>query len=141
MRCLRQAALRLRVAQSIAKNTRCCLVVVEKSDLVQKKHDRRTNPMIIAQIENQIRYVTNVDGETTDVLVPIEWQQLISSINSDNVTGLAWIDEQEPKAQILADLQESVRQAAVGQTFPVSELWDYSKRRELSFFTKIDRES
>ncbi|GAX39682.1 hypothetical protein NIES4075_06380 [Tolypothrix sp. NIES-4075] len=97
--------------------------------------------MIIAQIENQIRYVTNVDGETTDVLVPIEWQQLISSINSDNVTGLAWIDEQEPKAQILADLQESVRQAAVGQTFPVSELWDYSKRRELSFFTKIDRES
>ncbi|MEH2233161.1 MAG: hypothetical protein V7K71_26600 [Nostoc sp.] len=87
--------------------------------------------MIIAQIESQIRYVTNVDGETTDVLVPIElWQQLISlsSINSDNASGLAWIDEQEPKAQILADLQESVRQAALGQTFPVSELWDYSKR-------------
>ena len=84
--------------------------------------------MIIAQIESQIRYVTNVNGETTDVLVPVElWQQLISSINSDNVSGLAWIDEQEPKAQILADLQESVRQAA-GQTFPVSELWDYSKR-------------
>ena len=36
MRCLRQAALRLRVAQPIAKNTQCCLVVVEKSDLVQK---------------------------------------------------------------------------------------------------------
>ncbi|MHC5726542.1 MAG: hypothetical protein ACYTXY_20890 [Nostoc sp.] len=34
MRCLRQAAPRLRVAQLIAKNTRCCLVVVEKSDLV-----------------------------------------------------------------------------------------------------------
>ncbi len=59
--------------------------------------------MIIAQIESQIRYVTNVDRETTDVLVPIElWQQLISSINSDNASGLAWIDEQEPKAQILA---------------------------------------
>jgi inorganic pyrophosphatase len=101
------------------------LVVIEKSDLVQKKHDRRTNPMIIAQIESQIRYVTNADGETTDVLVPVElWQQLISSINSHNVSGLAIIDEQEPKAQILADLQESVRQAAVGQTFPVSELWD-----------------
>lgn len=98
--------------------------------------------MIIAQIENQIRYVTNVKGETTDVLVPLElWEQLMSSINSDNVSGLAIIDEQEPKAQILADLQESVRQAAAGQTFPVSELWDYSKRRELSFFSKIDRES
>lgn len=84
--------------------------------------------MIITQIESQIRYVTNLDGETTDVLVPVEWQQLISSINSDNVSGLAIIDEQEPKAQILADLQESVRQAAVGQTFPFSELWDYSKR-------------
>ncbi|MFN6475008.1 hypothetical protein [Nostoc sp. DedQUE07] len=81
--------------------------------------------MIMAQIKSQICYVTNVDGETTDVFVPIElWQQLISSINSDNVSGLAWIDEQEPKAQILADLQESVRQAAVGQTFPVSKLWD-----------------
>lgn len=28
--------------------------------------------MIIAQIENQIRYVTNIEGETTDVLVPVE---------------------------------------------------------------------
>ncbi|MCC5626383.1 hypothetical protein, partial [Nostoc sp. CHAB 5715] len=75
--------------------------------------------------KSRLRYVTNVDGETTDVLVPVElWQKLISSINSDNASGLAWIDEQEPKAQILADLQESVRQAAAGQTFPVSELWD-----------------
>lgn len=81
--------------------------------------------MIIEQIKSQIRYITNVDGELIDVIVPIElWQQLISSINSDTASGLAWIDEQEPKAQILADLQESVRQAAVGQTFPVSELWD-----------------
>lgn len=55
------------------------------------KHYTRNNPMIMAQIENQIRYVTNADGETTDVLVPVElWQQLISSINSDNASGLAW---------------------------------------------------
>jgi len=84
----------------------------------------------MAQIENQIRYLTNAHGQTTDVLVPIKlWQQLISSINSDNASGLAWVDEHEPKAQILADLQESVRQAAAGrQTFPVSQLWDYSRR-------------
>jgi hypothetical protein len=100
-------------------------VVVEKSDFVQKSIAGELNIMIIAQIESQIRYVTNINGERTDVLVPVElWQQLINYINSDNVSGLAWIDEQEPKAQILADLQESVRQAAAGQTFPVSELWD-----------------
>jgi hypothetical protein len=97
----------------------------QKSDLVQKSMTGEATIMIMAQIENQIRYVTNADGETTDVLVPVElWQQLISSINSDNASGLAWIDEQEPKAQILADLQESVRQVAAGQTFPVSELWN-----------------
>ncbi len=81
--------------------------------------------MMITQIENLIRYVTNADGKTTDVLIPVElWQQLISSINSDSISGLAWIDEQEPKAQILADLQESVRQATAGQTFPISQLWE-----------------
>lgn len=84
--------------------------------------------MIVPKIASQIRYVTNAEGETTDVLVSIElWQQIISSVNSDNVSGLAWIDEQEPKAQILSDLQESVRQAAAGKTFPVSELWDDMK--------------
>jgi inorganic pyrophosphatase len=99
--------------------------VVLKKAIGGKKAYRINKPMIIPQIQSQIRYVTNVDGETTDVLVPLElWQQLISSINSDNVSGLAWIDEHEPKAQILADLQESMGQAAVGQTFPVSELWD-----------------
>ncbi|PZV10809.1 MAG: hypothetical protein DCF20_20810 [Pseudanabaena sp.] len=79
--------------------------------------------MPIAQIENLIRYVTNAEGKATDVLVPLElWQQLIHSLN--NISGLAWIDEQEPKDQILADLQESVRLAAAGQIFPISQLWD-----------------
>ncbi len=81
--------------------------------------------MAITQIEHLIRYVTNADGETTDVLVPVElWQQLMNAINSDTVSGLAWIDEQEPKAQILADLQESMQLATAGQTFPVSQLWE-----------------
>lgn len=84
--------------------------------------------MSIQQIDSQIRYVTNADSETTDVLVPIElWQQLMSYINPDIVSGLALIDEQEPKAQILDDFQESLREAAAGQTFPISELWDNIK--------------
>ncbi|MBE9146441.1 hypothetical protein [Planktothrix mougeotii] len=81
--------------------------------------------MEMTQIEHLIRYVTNADGETTDVLVPVEiWQQLMNTINSDPVSGLAWIDEQEPKAQILADLQESMQLASSGQTFPLSQLWE-----------------
>jgi len=80
--------------------------------------------MTISEIENRIRYVINAAGETTDVIVPVElWQKLIDSLNP-NASGLDWIDEQEPKAQILADLQESLQQAAAGQTFPVSQLWD-----------------
>ncbi|NUN66716.1 hypothetical protein HCU40_18620 (plasmid) [Pseudanabaena biceps] len=81
--------------------------------------------MTIAQIENLIRYVTNAESKATDVLVPLElWQQLIHSLNTDNISGLALIDEQEPKEQILADLQESAKLAAAGQTFPVSQLWE-----------------
>ena len=81
--------------------------------------------MTIAQIENLIRYVTNSEGKATDVIVPLElWQQLIYFLNTDSISGLAWIDEQEPKEQILADLQKSVRLAAAGQTFPLSQLWE-----------------
>lgn len=46
MRCLRQAAPPLRVAQPIAQNTRCCLVVVEKSLTGE------LTIIIIAQIES-----------------------------------------------------------------------------------------
>ncbi|MFM6465512.1 MAG: hypothetical protein ACKPGC_24690 [Planktothrix sp.] len=81
--------------------------------------------MAITEIEHLIRSVNNADGETTDVLVPVElWQQLMNTINSDPVSGLAWIDEQEPKAQILADLEESMRLATTGETFPLSQLWE-----------------
>ena len=81
--------------------------------------------MMIPKVENQVRYITNVDGKTTDVIIPLElWQQLINFINSDNISGLAWIDEQEPKSQIFADLQESLLEGKAGKTFPVSQLWD-----------------
>ncbi|WP_416672460.1 hypothetical protein [Egbenema bharatensis] len=80
--------------------------------------------MVNSSIENRVRYVTNAAGETTDVLIPLDlWQQLINALQ-DPASGLAWVDEHEPNAQILADLQASLKQAAAGQTFPVSQLWD-----------------
>jgi hypothetical protein len=37
-----------------------------------------------ALIDNRIHYVTNTEGKTIDVIVPIElWQQIINSINPD----------------------------------------------------------
>ena len=80
--------------------------------------------MVNLPFKNRIRYITNAAGETTDVLVPLElWEQIINTLE-DPASGLAWIDEHEPKTQILADLQESLKQAATGQTYPVSQLWD-----------------
>ena len=38
-----------------------------------------------ALIDNRIRYVTNTECKTIDVIVPIElWQQIINSINLDS---------------------------------------------------------
>ena len=81
--------------------------------------------MTIAQIQASIKYVTNAAGEKTDVLVPVGiWDELIESLQSI-ANDLDRVDEEEePKAKILGDLQESIRQVAAGQTFPISELWD-----------------
>lgn len=80
--------------------------------------------MNLSQIQNQIKYVTNTAGEKTEVLVPVEiWETLIELLQPIE-SGLDTIDENEPKAGILADLQESIRQARSGQTYPSSELWD-----------------
>lgn len=76
--------------------------------------------MVNPPLGNSVRYVTNAAGETTDVLVPLElWQELINALQ-DPASGLAWTDEYESNAQILADLQASLKQAVTGQTFPVS---------------------
>lgn len=76
------------------------------------------------QNRTQVRYVTNADGQPTDVLVPFDlWQQMLSSLQ-DSESGLAWVDEHEPITQLLADLKSSLKQAAAGQTFPIAQLWE-----------------
>ena len=36
--------------------------------------------------DNRIRYVTNTEGKTIDVIVPVElWQQILNSINPDSI--------------------------------------------------------
>ncbi len=80
--------------------------------------------MNLSQIQNRIKYVTNAAGEKTEAIVPVEiWETLIELLQATE-SGLDPIDENEPKAGILEDLQESIRQSRTGQTYPVSELWN-----------------
>lgn len=74
-------------------------------------------------IKSNVRYLTNEAGEKTDVLVPVEvWEKILKAFESDS--GLDPIDEQEPIGQILDDLKTAVQEVKLGQTKPVSELWD-----------------
>jgi hypothetical protein len=55
---------------------------------IKYNYDKRMIIMAIATpnalIDNRIRYVTNIEGKTIDVIVPVElWQQIINSINID----------------------------------------------------------
>jgi hypothetical protein len=80
--------------------------------------------MTIAEVCELVQYVTNAHGETTGVLVPLKvWEDLLKSWQ-DFALELGQVDEAEPNEQILADLQDSLRQVKAGQTFPISELWD-----------------
>ncbi|MGG6264900.1 hypothetical protein ACQ4M3_02395 [Leptolyngbya sp. AN03gr2] len=79
--------------------------------------------MSIPEIQANVKYVTNAAGEKTDVLVPVElWEELIKFLQLEE-SGLDAINEHEPKTQILADLQEAIRQGRAGETFLISELW------------------
>ncbi|MEO0808392.1 MAG: hypothetical protein AAFY33_18995 [Cyanobacteria bacterium J06643_4] len=79
-----------------------------------------TDPLLTIQV----RYVTNETGEPTDVLVPFAlWEKVVAALK-DSSSGLAWVDEYEPNAQILADLKTSLQQAAQRDVLPVSELWN-----------------
>lgn len=74
--------------------------------------------------KTQVKYVTNIEGQTTEVLIPFElWQQLLVNLKGSD-SGLAWIDEHEPVAQLLVALQSSLKQSAAGQTFPLQQLWE-----------------
>ena len=51
-----------------------------------------------ALTDNRIRYVTNTEGKTIDVMIPVElWQKIINFINIDSV-----ISQQEDNLQAFA---------------------------------------
>ncbi|NER00711.1 MAG: hypothetical protein F6K30_29125 [Cyanothece sp. SIO2G6] len=79
--------------------------------------------MNINQLESQVKYLTNSDGQTTEVVIPIDlWESLLGLLGQ-SASGLSSIDEDEPKAEILEDLKRSLKDGATGQTYPITELW------------------
>lgn len=84
----------------------------------------RDSEMTIADVHELVQYVTNAQGKTIGVLVPLEvWEDLLKSWQA-LANELGQVDEAEPNEQILADLKDSLRQVKAGQTFPIAELWD-----------------
>lgn len=83
--------------------------------------------MNLSQIQNRIKYITNAAEKKTEAIIPVEiWETLINLLQAIK-SGLDTIDKNEPKAGILADLQESIRQAKIEQTYPISQLWNAIK--------------
>jgi len=85
--------------------------------------------MNISELQALVKYISNAQGEKTEVIIPIEvWNSLLQKITpielSSSLSGLSPVDENEPKIQILADLQESIRAARARETYPISQLWE-----------------
>jgi hypothetical protein len=85
--------------------------------------------MNISELQTLVKYISNAQGEKTEVIIPIAvWNSLLQKITSielySTLSGLSPVDENEPNTQILADLQESIRAAKAGETYPISQLWE-----------------
>ena len=79
--------------------------------------------MRLVEFKKLVKYVSSADGEPSAVLVPSEiWSEILMTLGNIE-SGLHPIDENEPNAQILSDLEEAVRSTKAGETFSVSELW------------------
>lgn len=71
--------------------------------------------MALTEARALVKYVTNADGQTTDVLVPIDlWEALLDACDLENP---------EPEA-IAASLHRALEDVHAGKTKPLAEVWD-----------------
>jgi hypothetical protein len=101
-------------------------MAVTSGHCVKIRLKRSIKSMNISQIEN-IKYITNDRGDKIEAVIPIGlWYELLEKITPTELleSGLDPIDENEPKSQILADLQKSIRAVKAGDVYPVSQLWN-----------------
>ena len=72
----------------------------------------------LEQIKQQVRYLTNQQGKTTDILIPLEtWETILQVLNSET-------DLLDSKRELIADFKQSLLDAKNGKTFPLEELWE-----------------
>jgi hypothetical protein len=70
--------------------------------------------MTVTEAQALIKYVTNAEGHTTDVLVPLSvWEALLES---------STLEDPEPE-MIAASIDRGLRDLKAGRTRPVAELW------------------
>jgi len=80
--------------------------------------NRQIENMNLEDIKQQVRYLTNQQGKTTDVLVPLEtWNTILQALTEEN-------DETDNKNELIADLKQNLLDAQKGNTFPLEELWE-----------------
>jgi len=78
--------------------------------------------MDIKILQDKVRYLTNQNGEKTDVLVPlILWQNILETLEKSDNTSM---DLEEEKRRVIAEFKQSILDAREGKTFPVETLWD-----------------
>jgi tRNA/tmRNA/rRNA uracil-C5-methylase (TrmA/RlmC/RlmD family) len=80
--------------------------------------NNHTENINLEHIKQQVRYLTNQQGQTTDVLIPLEtWERIMQLLTAEH-------DVIDSKAELIADLKQSLLEAKQGKTFPLEELWE-----------------
>jgi len=80
--------------------------------------NNHTENINLEHIKQQVRYLTNQQGQTTDVLIPLEtWEKIMQLLTAEH-------DVIDSKAELIADLKQSLLEAKQGKTFPLGELWE-----------------
>lgn len=78
--------------------------------------------MTTIEAQALVRYVTNADGQTTDVLVPLSvWEALL-----ENTT----LEDPDPEA-IASSIHRGLDDIKAGRTKPLAELWANQATNEL----------
>ncbi len=75
--------------------------------------------MNIDTLKNKIRYLTDEGGKKTDVLIPLAvWENILQTLKLETA------ETSDSKAELIADLKQSILDAQAGKTFPLAELWE-----------------
>lgn len=73
--------------------------------------------MNIDTLKNKVRYLTDEEGKKTDVLIPLAvWENILQNLNLETV------EQSDSKAELIADLKQSLLDAQAGKTFPLEEV-------------------